>query len=793
MESQSNSRQAPSVEFGPPGVEFGRRVEHVKNMAKFPTARELTILTSVILFSIIAFWTGVFYINDAIMRQRDEGWRDYSDRYDLPAGSEVLGKNSTYPFVGTNPQSNLPLQQYRVLFAFFLLATLVQAGLGLEILVWVMFLRHGWPKFFDKAWIFSQFAFPTLTISAVGAAVNRDFMAMIFVVLGLWRFGLPHTFLYFQSAIFNAQSRTSSGRFADLLAGCSLTVHHTAVCFFMSCLLAGVWERTPYIASTFPLFMIQYVLTVVRDGMDNFIVTLLLLGTEFMLEWTIFSTFQVNAMTHWTVVQMYNCVIAAHWMYGLSQIVEYFAEKREHTRNDTLRGLPNESSGDEGSRLYDEDAKRSFPTSSVKIDPNSLGGRVESAKKGLSFPKRKQLWVLFLTALTCVSAVLGGLFFFIDTLMSRRDPDWRDYSDVLIPPGYDPPSIPLVQAYFAALQTEEGYDFAGSSPLLNLNIQQFQGLLAAILLGTTIISGFGLELLVWVIFLQDGWSQDFEKMWKFSNFVFPLLVTMAIGMSTQRDFSYGVILVFGLWKGGMPETFMYMYSAIYNHSKRDTVGRVADMLNGCGTAIHHTSVALFAAAYATGLVSDSPESIHCAIGPLMQHWFAFLHDVSPISYFAIVLAIEVWWEWVIFSSFYYVATVHWSFALIALSMLVAHWLYLAAAAIEIVAHMTLQKVGENPVTRTERNDKEKRSSRRTKQERDPQIDPHLKDTTEQTFQDRRSRATTDLEQPRIPLKNDKNLSHLIESLKEIDRQQLMTILNHPGIRERSTFSEEAQC
>ena len=61
--------------------------------------------------------------------------------------------------------------------------------------------------------------------------------------------------------------------------------------------------------------MIQYVLTVVRDGMDNFIATLLLLGTEFMLEWTIFLTFQVNAMTHWTVVQMYNCVIAAHWMY----------------------------------------------------------------------------------------------------------------------------------------------------------------------------------------------------------------------------------------------------------------------------------------------------------------------------------------------------------------------------------------------------------------------------------------------------------------------------------------------
>ena len=28
---------------------------------------------------------------------------------------------------------------------------------------------------------------------------------------------------------------------------------------------------------------------------------------------------------------------------------------------------------------------------------------------------------------------------------------------------------------------------------------------------------------------------------------------------------------------------------------------------------------------------------------------------------------------------------------------------------------------------------------------------------------------------------------------EIDQQQLMTILNHPEIRERSTFPEEAQC
>jgi hypothetical protein len=717
MGEQVPSRRAPLE----PSADLGRRLERANRMARFPTARELTILCMAVIVSASVFWTAVFYVNDAIMRQRDEQWRDYSaTRTNAPAASKEL--RGEYPFGGTNPQSNLDALQFRVMFAFFLLATAVQGGLGLELLIWVMFLRHGWPKVFDKAWVFSQFAFPMLTISSVGAAINHDFMAMIFIVLGLWRFGLPYTFLYFQSAIFNAQKHTVFHRFADLLTGSSLVLHHTAVCFFVSLLLAGVWERTPYVATTFPILMVQYILTVVRDGSDGIIIILLFLISEFLFEWTVFSTFQVNAMTHWSIVQVYNCIVVSHWLYGASQVMEML--RRRHTEennpNSDLQAMARRFSQIHFDTELDEKSSErvvleeetieqderpiasSYPLTDAIVDPHSLGGRVESAKKGLSFPSPKQLWILFGTALGCVTVVLGSCFFVIDKVMSSRDPDWRDYSDVLIPPGYDPPSPEHLKAYMAALQTEAKYHpFAGSTPLLSFNIQQFQGLLAAVVMGVTVISGFGLELLVWIIFLKDGWSQDFEKMWKFSNFVFPLLVTVAIGMSTQRDFSYGFILVFGLWKGGMPETFMYLYSALYNHSKRDTVGRIADLLNGCGTAVHHTSVALFSAAFATGLVPVPPESIHCAVGPLMQHWFAFLHDVNFTAYMVTALSIEIWWEWVIFSTFHYVATVHWSFALTASSMLVAHWLYLAAGAVEIFSKMTLQKVGLNPVTRQE--------------------------------------------------------------------------------------------
>jgi len=159
-------------------------------------------------------------------------------------------------------------------------------------------------------------------------------------------------------------------------------------------------------------------------------------------------------------------------------------------------------------------------------------------------------------------------------------------------------------------------------------------------------------------------------------------------MSIHQDFAGLFFLVFGLWKFGLPETFLYYYSALYNDggkgSSRGLPARVSDFLNGWGTAMHHSAVTVFCVALLAGVVQPTPAAISCALPPLMQHWFSLMHYVNPTFHITVELSLEVWFEWTIFSVYHEVAMDHWCLPLCAVGLLVAHWMYLLAAALELV-------------------------------------------------------------------------------------------------------------
>jgi hypothetical protein len=70
-----------------------------------------------------------------------------------------------------------------------------------------------------------------------------------------------------------------------------------------------------------------------------------------------------------------------------------------------------------------------------------------------------------------------------------------------------------------------------------------------------LIAGLGLEIFVWYHFLQF-WSKAREGLWRFSQFIFPLLLVTSLGLALHQSFLALPILVVGLWKFGFPETLM---------------------------------------------------------------------------------------------------------------------------------------------------------------------------------------------------------------------------------------------
>jgi hypothetical protein len=70
----------------------------------------------------------------------------------------------------------------------------------------------------------------------------------------------------------------------------------------------------------------------------------------------------------------------------------------------------------------------------------------------------------------------------------------------------------------------------------------------------------------------------------------------------------------------------------------------------------------------------------------MQHWFVLLGDVKHLYgfYVVVLLGLEFWFHWLVISNYESSLNTHWTLSLTAATMLFSHWLYLAAAGLDIL-------------------------------------------------------------------------------------------------------------
>jgi len=142
-----------------------------------------------------------------------------------------------------------------------------------------------------------------------------------------------------------------------------------------------------------------------------------------------------------------------------------------------------------------------------------------------------------------------------------------------------------------------------------------------------------------------------------------------------------VELTIPTWKFGFPETWTYLYLAIYGKFETKSQ-RMANFLNGLGLVIHHSAMALCVCFLLVGSIAPDRAVVSSTFILLVQHWFVLLKYVNSLAYSVMELVLEVWFEWMIFSQFEYFYPNHWSAAVAGASMIVAHWMYIVAAGIE---------------------------------------------------------------------------------------------------------------
>jgi hypothetical protein len=235
-----------------------------------------------------------------------------------------------------------------------------------------------------------------------------------------------------------------------------------------------------------------------------------------------------------------------------------------------------------------------------------------------------------------------------------------------------------------------------TAPHSRLEDEQWHLYLGFVLWITCLITGLGSEVLIYVFYLWNNqWNEEYERKWALAQFVFPVLLATTLGLAASQNFLVLPILVMGLWKFGFPETILYQHVALFGCGDDDSfLGRISDFLNGSGTAVHHGATALGICMIVAGVITPDRWIMDPCLVLVMQHWFVLLRHVNHLGYIFIELFFEAWFEWLVITSLQHYIADHWTVALTAATMLVAHWQYLLAAGLDLVRPSAAEKPQE---------------------------------------------------------------------------------------------------
>ena len=194
-----------------------------------------------------------------------------------------------------------------------------------------------------------------------------------------------------------------------------------------------------------------------------------------------------------------------------------------------------------------------------------------------------------------------------------------------------------------------------------------------------VILGLGSEGVVGTILTEYLSSASLQHFWHGAQCVFPLFVQIGI---VSRSYFGLVLMTLGLWKCGSPETLVYFMMA--RNPRLPLMYRLECALNGAGTLIHHSATSFLCVCLVTGRELLDRNVLTCTLPLVIQHWLVLTKYASLNFYIASVCIVEVVWEWEVLWNLATYPCHGWNILMIASLMLVAHWLYMAAAVVSLL-------------------------------------------------------------------------------------------------------------
>lgn len=228
---------------------------------------------------------------------------------------------------------------------------------------------------------------------------------------------------------------------------------------------------------------------------------------------------------------------------------------------------------------------------------------------------------------------------------------------------------------------------ADTGPLDQMSDKWYEVFVTMVTAITTVGTGLGSELILGFWWLEKLSESDTARMWRFAEFLFPLLGLVPILAKTPMALPVAVI---GVYKFGFPEMTMYATLASDYIQERMWANAFAAYANALGLVLHHFSSIYVVSGLTIRHWTLTRELSSTLIILIIIHWFSLARYSYPRFYAAVALSLDMVFQWQLLSGLQHLCykeereLFYDDFgAAIALSMLAAHDLYIIAAAVEM--------------------------------------------------------------------------------------------------------------
>jgi len=238
-----------------------------------------------------------------------------------------------WPMSRTSPMDYIDDEDYPLYISIIVWATAILTGLGFEFAIYKVILNTGWTTELQKKWEFAQFVFPFFATISLGLAAHQNYLSLLFLVMGLFKFGFPEILLCIYSAIYLKGDHWSKAKY--WLSGLGTILHHSSAILVISMLVNGAIKPDRFVMDPILILVVQHWFVMLKYIHEPaYIVIECIL--EVWFEWSLISQLEVYVYhSAWLLPTAALGMLVAHWFYlssGFIGLIKHHHPKEEGRR-----------------------------------------------------------------------------------------------------------------------------------------------------------------------------------------------------------------------------------------------------------------------------------------------------------------------------------------------------------------------------------------------------------------------------------------------------------------------------